>query len=281
VSSKPSWLPRPLPRLSFRWQDPFSTSTLSTHVRPPTVALPAASPSSHVDMKEFISVLVLVMRGRQSEKLAMIFNIMDLDHDGRISKPEMTRFLRTVDSLNGVKRTATARQAAVDAMFASVKTSRLGFLSRDGASARFSRHGNSCARRPSQTAALHPILCHLHPSPYFYPQLLCFCSAEFLALASQTRYHLGEQLSAFLDSLQRKFSTELTSEAASGTVGRAPPAPLPTPPGSGAGAVPVMLRTPSETTDEDAEYSQYKVAQAAAAAKPTPPTSPSLVASLE
>lgn len=38
--------------------------------------------SGRVDMKEILTVLVLVIRGQQKDKLRMIFDIMDLNNDG-------------------------------------------------------------------------------------------------------------------------------------------------------------------------------------------------------
>jgi hypothetical protein len=107
---------------------------------------------------------------------------------GKISKPEMMRFLHTVAALNGEKYNILEVQKQVDAMFASIKPQMFGYLNRD----------------------------------------------EFLALASQTKFHLGEKLELFLNSLQKKFSSAMAGAAKS--------------------HVP-MLRTPSQ--DDSGEFSDY------------------------
>lgn len=57
------------------------------------------------------------------------------------------------------------------------------------------------------------------PLPSFLP---CFPfrspAAEFFVLAANTRFHLGKLLTSFLDSLQRKFQTELATSGGAAQV---------------------------------------------------------------
>jgi hypothetical protein len=114
--------------------------------------------------------VLLTMRGTRTEKLHSAFSIMDIDGDHVLSQPEVMRFLRVVDGLTGIKRSPTQRAKEVEAMFATYKTKRIGYLNRD----------------------------------------------EFMHIASNNRFHLGESLEMFFDDLQEKFSTALTASATTG-----------------------------------------------------------------
>lgn len=173
-----------------------------------------------IDLKEFVHALMLSRRGSHHDKLALAFTVMDTDADGRVSKPELMRFLRTVSTLNGAHVNVLAAAAEVDAMFAAAAPADLGFLT----------------------------------------------FAEFRALASNTRYALGERLERFFTNFQAKLASGLAAP---------PPPPAPAAPG----APPPLFKSPSAVDNPD--FADYRDLRDLAASAPSSPAVASAAAATD
>ncbi|XP_037092251.1 calsenilin-like [Pollicipes pollicipes] len=91
--------------------------------------------SNIINFEEFLSSLSLVARGSLQDKIAWIFSLYDIDHDGLITKREMTEVVGAIYELLGASTDpaldAGAVERHVDAVFELIDTNGDGVITLD------------------------------------------------------------------------------------------------------------------------------------------------------
>ncbi|KAF0774745.1 hypothetical protein AaE_001559 [Aphanomyces astaci] len=95
-----------------------------------------ANHDSRISFDEFAqSVSLLSTKATLPEKIRLSFDILDMDGDGKLSKPELTTMLHTTTSENNIKLTKEQIELIVDKTFVEIGADKEGVITFDAYSA--------------------------------------------------------------------------------------------------------------------------------------------------